>query len=285
VGIVGGLTGRIRAIDPAWVDRVAAVVSAVGAIADAAAQPHLALGPLAVGSLVVMMSTIAWRRTDPVRSTLVAVSGVIVFEAASRYNGDGAFEVAAVALNYYTLGRLWHGRASRILPAALLAYWLVGTAVLTYVPPGGTVGKVLGPWALVGVLPFAVGRALARRRALADKLAAGAARLEGEQELGARRAAAEEPSRMARELHDVIAHCVSVMVVQTGAARRVARADIDAARQALRVVEGSGREALVELRRIVGAATRQRRSGGAGGAPSVAARRPGGALPGGRPTR
>ena len=57
---------------------------------------------------------------------------------------------------------------------------------------------------------------------------------------------------MARELHDVIAHSVSVMVVQASAAQRVARRDIEAARQALRVVESSGREALVELRRIVG---------------------------------
>ncbi len=58
---------------------------------------------------------------------------------------------------------------------------------------------------------------------------------------------------MARELHDVIAHSVSVMVVQTGGARRAARGDLDTARAALRVVETSGRDALVELRRIVGA--------------------------------
>jgi signal transduction histidine kinase len=57
---------------------------------------------------------------------------------------------------------------------------------------------------------------------------------------------------MARELHDVIAHGVSVMVVQTSGARRVASGDVEMAREALRVVESSGREALVELRRIVG---------------------------------
>ena len=57
---------------------------------------------------------------------------------------------------------------------------------------------------------------------------------------------------MARELHDVTAHCVSVMVVQTSAARRAAAWDLEAARDALHVVEGSGREALMELRRMVG---------------------------------
>jgi signal transduction histidine kinase len=53
-------------------------------------------------------------------------------------------------------------------------------------------------------------------------------------------------------LHDVIAHSVSVMVIQTSGARRVARADLETAGAALEVVEVAGREALVELRRIVG---------------------------------
>ena len=57
---------------------------------------------------------------------------------------------------------------------------------------------------------------------------------------------------MARELHDVIAHDVSVMVIQSSGARGVASVDIERARRAMRVVEAAGRDALVELRRIVG---------------------------------
>ena len=57
---------------------------------------------------------------------------------------------------------------------------------------------------------------------------------------------------MARELHDVIAHDVSVMVLQSSGARGVASVDIERARAAMRVVESAGRDALVELRRIVG---------------------------------
>ncbi len=247
---------RIRRIDLAWVDRAAAGVFTVGAILDAGSQPHRSLGVVAVASLIVLMGSIAWRRADPAATTLAAVSALIVFTVASGYHGDGSFEVAAMALNFYTLGRCTPEHSSLRRSAALLTYWLAGAAIVTYVPPRGTLGSFLGGWALVGVLPFAVGWLLERRHALARELRVRAAELRGEQELGARRAVVEERNRMARELHDVIAHCMSVMVVQTQAARRIAPTDIDAGRDALWAVERSGREALVELRRMVGARRR-----------------------------
>lgn len=240
-----------------WGDRVAAGIFAVGAVVDANSQPQRSLGALAVASLVVLMGSIAWRRVDPAATTLVAISALIAFTISSHYHGDGSFEVAAVALNFYTLGRSSQTPSSAPRTVALLAYWLAGAAVVTFVPPGGSAGNFVGGWAFVGVLPCAVGWALERRRALVAKLGAQAAELRTEQVLGARRAALEERNRMARELHDVIAHCMSVMVVQTQAARRVAPTDPEAARRALRAVERSGREALVELRRLVGALRRE----------------------------
>ncbi len=191
-------------------------------------------------------------------TTLVAISGLIVFEAVSRYNGDGSFEAAAIALNFYTLGRCGsRGRESTLSTVILFAYWVAATFVVTYVPPGGSVGSAIGAWAVIGGLPFVVGRTLSARKMLTEELKEAMARLRDEQELNARAAAAEERNRMARELHDVIAHCMSVMVVQTGAARRVLETDMKAAREALRFVERSGREALVELRRIVGVLSRR----------------------------
>ncbi len=257
MGAVGNWVVRIRRIDLAWVDRAAAGVFMVGAIADAGSQPHRSLGVVAVASLLVLMGSIAWRRAEPVAATFIAVSALIVFTVASRYHGDGSFEVAAIALNFYTLGRCSPLRSSRLRSAGLLAYWLAGAAVVTYVPPGGTVGSFVGGWALAGVLPFAVGWVLERRRALALELRAQTAELRGEQELRARRAVVEERNRMARELHDVIAHCMSVMVIQTQAARCIATTNIEATRNALGVVEQCGREALVELRRMVGALRRE----------------------------
>jgi signal transduction histidine kinase len=254
---VGTWIARVRRIDLAWLDRAAAAMFAVGAVADASSQPHRSLGVIGLASLLVLMSTIAWRRAYPAMATFVAVSALSAFTIASRYHGDGSFEVAAIALDFYMLGRRSAGRSSLIRSAALLAYWAAGAAVVTYVPPRGTVGSFVGGWALAGVLPFAVGWMLERRRALAGELTARAVELRDEQEFRARGAVVEERYRMARELHDVIAHCVSVMVVQTQAARRIASIDSEATRNALGVVERSGREALVELRRMVGALDRR----------------------------
>jgi signal transduction histidine kinase len=81
---------------------------------------------------------------------------------------------------------------------------------------------------------------------------AGLRRWEGRSELSAEDARADERARIARELHDVIAHHVSVMVVQAGSARLLMRTDTAGSEVALRNVERAGREALVEMRRMLG---------------------------------
>jgi signal transduction histidine kinase len=79
-----------------------------------------------------------------------------------------------------------------------------------------------------------------------------AAQLEREQAAEARRAVAEERTRIARELHDVVAHRVSLMTVQAGAAKTVAADDPESASQAMHAVETAGRQALDELRHLLG---------------------------------
>src|SRR5689334_19263378 len=91
--------------------------------------------------------------------------------------------------------------------------------------------------------------ARARAAALAERRAE---RLELEREAAAREAVAQERARLARELHDVIAHTVSVMVVQAGAAERVLKGENEAARASLDAIRQSGKAALVELRRLLG---------------------------------
>jgi signal transduction histidine kinase len=100
--------------------------------------------------------------------------------------------------------------------------------------------------------PWLVGRIVNARSQLAAELHEKTLRLEEEQHRRAELAVAEERARIARELHDVVAHSVSVMVVQCAGARRTMERDPAAARSALASVESTGREALVEMRRMLG---------------------------------
>jgi signal transduction histidine kinase len=102
------------------------------------------------------------------------------------------------------------------------------------------------------VVPAATGIMVARQRSLAQRLAVANEQLRHEQELRLATVAARERNRVARELHDVVAHGVSVMVVQAGAARITVRDEPAMARAALREVATSGRAAMTELRRIMG---------------------------------
>jgi signal transduction histidine kinase len=95
---------------------------------------------------------------------------------------------------------------------------------------------------------FAIGRKLEQASAAQER----ADRLEREQEAEARAAVAEERARIARELHDVVGHSVSVMTVQASAVRRRLNPDQEQEREALEIVEQTGREALAEMRRLVG---------------------------------
>ena len=97
------------------------------------------------------------------------------------------------------------------------------------------------------------GLVAARHSARARELAAQEARLEADRiAAAADRAVAEERQRIARELHDVVAHSVSVMTVQAGAVRRLLLPEQERERIALEAVEATGREALTEMRRLVG---------------------------------
>jgi signal transduction histidine kinase len=107
--------------------------------------------------------------------------------------------------------------------------------------------------------PFAIlvpiglfGATIRAARARADASAQRAALLEREREAATRAAVAEERARIARELHDVVSHHVSVMTIQAGAAGKVIDSRPDLAHQAVGAIESSGREAMSELRHLLG---------------------------------
>jgi signal transduction histidine kinase len=101
---------------------------------------------------------------------------------------------------------------------------------------------------IVWTIAFGVGR----KSVEADEAKQRAARAEREREERAHAAVADERARIARELHDVVGHSVSVMTVQASGVRRLLRPDQQRERDALLIVERTGREALAEMRRMVG---------------------------------
>ncbi|MGP3940891.1 MULTISPECIES: sensor histidine kinase [Streptomyces] len=102
------------------------------------------------------------------------------------------------------------------------------------------------------VLAWVLGDSIRTRRAYYAQLEERAARLEREREAQSKVAVAAERARIARELHDVVAHNVSVMVVQADGAAYVMDASPEQARQALETISGTGRQALAEMRRLLG---------------------------------
>ncbi len=181
-----------------------------------------------------------WRRSHPVRvHAVVLAASVLVHLGASS---DGVF---ALTFSLYSLGRYAaNDRASLIGMLAALAF--VSVDLLLSTPD---VGSVIA--AGLVMLLWYVGRRLRFRGEYLRLLEERAAHLERERSVEAERAVATERTRIARELHDIVAHQVSLMTVQAGAARTVAKADPEAAAQAMAAVEKAGRQALAEMRHLL----------------------------------
>jgi signal transduction histidine kinase len=230
------------------VDVVVAALFLAGALGELTTWSRGGSPGVAIVSCVLMAGAIAARRRAPLAAALTALAGLVGYVT---HDPSGALPPVAVVLCFYTLGRsgTWRRHSARtvLAEAAALAACASISADLH-----SSAAEALTSWTGVAVVPVAVGVVVARRSALSAQLAATAAQLRAEQDLNATRASGEERNRVARDLHDVVAHCVSVMVVQAGGARLVAERDPAAADQALAVIGGCGREALADLRRIVG---------------------------------
>ncbi|GAA3157160.1 hypothetical protein GCM10010466_55050 [Planomonospora alba] len=160
-------------------------------------------------------------------------------------------------------------------PPPAVAEWLLavaGTAALAAVAwPSGSAGPGEAAVALAACATVVGAGVTARRhRRLALRARELAVQAEERGELLAREAVTEERVRIARELHDVVAHSVSAMVMQTGAARLMLDPGQVAQREALNVVEETGREAVEELRRMVGLLRTGREGGGLSPQPGLA---------------
>jgi signal transduction histidine kinase len=120
--------------------------------------------------------------------------------------------------------------------------------------------------ATIMVLCWLIGRNVRTRTRLAAELHEGAARLAEQREAAAREAVADERRRIAREMHDVVAHHISIMVIQAAGARQILRIDAGRAEEAAARIGRAGRDALTEMQLVVGALESQ-----PAGGPSLAA--------------
>jgi signal transduction histidine kinase len=164
----------------------------------------------------------------------------------------GALQISLM-LALFSVGA--YSRSTRESLAGLVAGFVF--TVLTWLRPENQGSLwIFFIFGLLGGL-WLVGDTLRRRTSQLAALEARAAGLERDREQESRRAVTEERARIARELHDVIAHSVSVMVVQAAAARRVLDSQPETTRAALETIETTGRQALAEMRRLLGVMRRE----------------------------
>lgn len=185
---------------------------------------------MAVALTLLGTLPLAWRERQPVAVALAPLAPLVA--------GIGSESLALMATAVIGLYSVAAFRPARVAIAVLIA--AAAAAAASVLQDDGNAGDLLFAGFVVGA-PWAAGR-LARRLGLHAR----------EAERRAREAAAEERVRIARELHDIVAHSVSVMVAQAGGAETVVESDPERARDAMRAVRETGQLALVEMRRMVG---------------------------------
>jgi signal transduction histidine kinase len=235
-----------------WFDAVILAAVGIGLTGAVLGQGHEQgpAGPLwfdVLAILAIVVPLLARRRFPfgaPAAVGVAATSVSFVDKTIVPYNGV-TFLVGCAAL--FLVASL-RDRSQAV--AGLVAAEGVA-AVVTHNDPNAGLGNFIVASIIFGVvwtLAFGVGR----KSVEADEARERAARAEREREERAHVAVADERARIARELHDVVGHSVSVMTVQASAVRRLLRPEQRREREALLVVERTGREALAEMRRMVG---------------------------------
>jgi signal transduction histidine kinase len=205
-------------------------------------EPWLA-GP----AMLLAGAALAWRRRAPFAAFLVS-TGIVTASAVVAAPIDSLIVVIPMlALAMYSLAA--HAVPNRAIAGLVICVGLIWIATFTPQGPGGE-NLIFG--LVVPGTPWLAGWMVRRRTDQAVALAVHAQELEQSQAERERAAVAQERDRIARELHDIIAHSVSVMTIQAGAVEEVLDRDPDKARQAAASIRRTGRQGEVELRRLLG---------------------------------
>jgi signal transduction histidine kinase len=251
------MLGRLRSLDPYRADLLLAALFFLEAVAEIvflvpAGTPDKWAVVLLVAGLAGVMAV---RRRLPALAVLVAMPLFILANSLSdEYINHMVSPFVATLLVLYGIGRHLEGRAVPLLTAYGVAGMWVSSAIDSF--HDEFTNYILTAAAVIfGVV--LLGRVLRNRATLNKTLRDKARRLEAERAERAAAATGEERTRIAGELHDVVAHALSAMVVQASGARRLAERDPARAGHAFLAVETSGREALTEIRRLLGVLRRE----------------------------
>jgi signal transduction histidine kinase len=218
---------------------------------DAADAPTSSAWFAAPAIALVVLPLLARRRFPFAAPAMVWLAATAVTFADERLVVFSVSAALAGLVSAFLLGTLRDPVQARIGLLIVLG----GGAIIVYNDPGHSTGEFFFTPLQFGIAWLA-GFALRERSAAAEAAEDRAAQAEREREAAARIAVAEERARIARELHDVVAHAVSVIVLQVGAVRHKLPEDRAADVDALRGVEETGRAALAEMRHMLGALSR-----------------------------
>jgi len=240
---------------------VTLVVSEEGANRGIVSDTTIDIPLTAYGIFAVSSAALIWRRSRPLETLGV----VWVTSALSMALGYFDGPLIATVVSLYGAGRYANNDHWSYI-------WLAATVALVGISEqvGVTFSVEIGVVLLLPLLLWYVGKRIRARGDYVGLLQERAVRLEREQTAEACRIVTEERTRIARELHDVVAHRVSLMTVQAGAATTVAARDPEAALQAMKAVESEGRQALNELRHLMGVLRPEAEVGRLGPQPGIA---------------
>jgi signal transduction histidine kinase len=218
-----------------------------GAVDESGAFSLSMLGDIPAATYVLLAASsvaLLWRRDLPLVVVAVTLAASVLWDVLGLAGGPSL----AILISLYGVGRyVGDDRASGLAVGAAMVT-VVADDVLVEGEPISAVGLSLG----LVLAAWYLGRRVRGRQEYVALVEERAELLQREQAAEARRAVAEERTRIARELHDLVAHQVSMITVQAGAAQTIAGSDPDRAMQAMRAVEDAGRQALDELRQILG---------------------------------
>jgi signal transduction histidine kinase len=211
-------------------------------------------GPRLVNGLLFLAVAVGllWRRRRPVVAFCVMFTAAFALSVVGRDLSDQAPPQTWLVglVGFYSVAAHAPPRRAAIA-GGLVGAVIVAVDLVDLASGRAAFGEVVPEWFLLAAA-WGLGYALRGRLLQATALADRADRAERDREAQAQAAVAAERSRVARELHDVVAHSLSVIVVQAQAAGRVLEGEQPSAREALAAIDATGRQALVEMRRLVG---------------------------------